>query len=42
MTAASIVAFRQANGAFADVEQLGEVDGIGPARLARLRELVTV
>lgn len=42
VTAASIVAFRQANGAFADVEQLGEVDGIGPARLARLRELVTV
>ena len=42
VTAASIVAFRQANGPFADVEQLGEVDGIGPARLARLRELVTV
>ncbi len=42
VTAASIVAFRQANGPFTDVEQLGEVDGIGPARLARLRDLVTV
>ncbi|MEE2033055.1 ComEA family DNA-binding protein [Rhodococcus chondri] len=42
VTAASIVSWRRANGAFTDVEQLGEVDGIGPARLARLRELVTV
>ncbi|MEV1135025.1 ComEA family DNA-binding protein [Rhodococcus coprophilus] len=42
VTASSIVVFRQANGPFTDVEQLGEVDGIGPARLARLRELVTV
>ena len=34
VTAASIVAFRQANGPFADVEQLGEVrrDRPGPAR----------
>jgi len=42
VTAAAIVAWRDAHGPFADVEQLGEVDGIGPARLARLRELVTV
>ena len=42
MTAAAIVAWRDENGPFTDVEQLGEVDGIGPARLARLRTLVTV
>lgn len=42
VTAAAIVAWRQSNGKFTDVEQLGEVDGIGPARLAKLRELVTV
>ena len=41
VTAAAIVSWRDANGPFTDVEQLGEVDGIGPARLARLRELVT-
>ncbi|MEV8193874.1 ComEA family DNA-binding protein [Rhodococcus pyridinivorans] len=42
VTAAAIVSWRDTNGPFTDVEQLGEVDGIGPARLARLRELVTV
>lgn len=42
VTAAAIIAWRDTNGPFTDVEQLGEVDGIGPARLARLRELVTV
>lgn len=42
VTAAAIVAWRETNGPFSAVEQLGEVDGIGPARLARLRELVTV
>ncbi|WP_420753513.1 helix-hairpin-helix domain-containing protein [Rhodococcus sp. O3] len=42
VTAAAIVAWRDENGPFTDVEQLGEVDGIGPARLARLRTLVTV
>lgn len=42
VTAAAIIGWREANGPFADVEQLGEVDGIGPARLARLRALVTV
>ena len=42
VTAAAIVAWRDANGRFAGVDQLGEVDGIGPARLAKLRELVGV
>ena len=42
VTAKAIVAWRTQNGRFASVEQLGEVDGIGPAKLARLRDLVTV
>jgi len=42
VTAAAIVAWREQNGRFASVEQLGEVDGIGPARLDRLRDLVRV
>ncbi|MEV0031295.1 ComEA family DNA-binding protein [Nocardia sp. NPDC050793] len=42
VTAGAIVAWRTANGRFTALEQLGEVDGIGPARLARLRDLVTV
>lgn len=42
VTAAAIVAWRDANGAFSSVDQLGEVDGIGPARLAKLRDLVHV
>ena len=42
VTAAAIVAWRQANGRFSSVDQLGEVDGIGPARLERLRPLVRV
>ncbi len=40
--AAAIRAWRQANGPFAGVDQLGEVDGIGPARLEKLRSLVRV
>ena len=40
MTAAAIIAWRDANGPFASVDQLGEVDGIGPARLDKLRDLV--
>jgi competence protein ComEA len=40
--ASAIVAWRDANGPFADIEQLGEVDGIGPARLEKLRDLVHV
>ncbi|MCK0173582.1 MULTISPECIES: ComEA family DNA-binding protein [Mycobacteriaceae] len=42
VTAAAIVAWRDANGPFSSVDQLGEVDGIGPARLAKLRDLVHV
>jgi competence protein ComEA len=40
VTAAAIVAWRDANGRFTSVEQLGDVDGIGPARLEKLRALV--
>ena len=42
VTAAAIIAWRDANGGFAGVDQLGEVDGIGPARLEKLRALVEV
>lgn len=42
VTAAAIVAWRDANGPFSSVDQLGDVDGIGPARLAKLRDLVDV
>ena len=40
--AAAIVAWRNANGKFTSVDQLGEVDGIGPGRLEKLRSLVRV
>ena len=42
VTAAAIVAWRDANGRFTSVDQLGDVDGIGPARLEKLRKLVHV
>jgi competence protein ComEA len=42
VTAAAIVAWRDANGKFSSVDQLAEVDGIGPARLEKLRPLVRV
>jgi len=42
VTAAAIVAWREANGKFSSVDQLGEVDGIGTARLEKLRALVRV
>jgi competence protein ComEA len=42
VTAAAIVAWRDANGRFSSVDQLAEVDGIGPARLEKLRPLVRV
>jgi competence protein ComEA len=42
VTAAAIVAWRDANGRFTSVDQLGDVDGIGPARLEKLRDLVRV
>jgi len=40
--AAAIVAWRGVNGKFTSVEQLGEVDGIGPGRLEKLRPLVRI
>lgn len=42
VTAAAIIAWRESNGRFGSVDQLGEVDGIGPARLEKLRGLVGV
>ncbi|WP_422395025.1 helix-hairpin-helix domain-containing protein [Nocardia vulneris] len=42
VTAKAIITWRTTHGRFTDITQLGEVDGIGPARLARLRELVRV
>ncbi|OBK67401.1 ComEA family DNA-binding protein [Mycobacterium sp. 1165178.9] len=42
VTAAAIVAWRQSNGKFTSVDQLAEVEGIGPARLEKLRTLVCV
>jgi competence protein ComEA len=42
VTAAAIVAWRDANGSFTSVDQLGDVDGIGPARLDKLRAQVRV
>lgn len=42
VTAQAILAWREANGRFTSVDQLAEVDGIGPTRFARLRDLVTV
>lgn len=40
--AKAILDWRTKNGSFRRVDQLSEVSGIGPARLAQLRELVTV
>ena len=42
VTAEAIVAWRDANGPFTSVDQLAEVDGIGPARLEKLRAQVHV
>ena len=42
VTAASIVAWREEHGAFAAVEELLEVSGIGPATLAELLPHVTL
>ncbi len=42
VTAAAIVAWRDANGRFNSVDQLGDVDGIGPVRLDKLRDRVHV
>jgi len=40
--AAAIVAWRSSHGKFTSVDQLGEVDGIGPVRLEKLRPLVRI
>ena len=40
--AASIIAYRQANGPFARVEDLANVKGIGPATVERNRHNLTV
>lgn len=42
VTAAAIIAWRDANGSFTSVDQLADVDGIGPARLEKLRAQVRV
>lgn len=42
VTVAAILAWRQEHGKFTSVDQLGDVDGIGPARLNKLRALVRV
>jgi competence protein ComEA len=42
VTAAAIIAWRDANGRFTSVDQLGDVDGIGPARLEKLRDHLRV
>jgi len=41
-TAQKILDFRKERGGFGSVEDLGEVPGIGPVRMAALREAVTV
>jgi len=42
VTAAAIVGWRDANGKFTSIDQLAQVEGIGPARLEKLRPLVRV
>lgn len=41
-TAAAIISHREENGDFASVDALQEVPGIGPAKMAKLKPLVTV
>jgi competence protein ComEA len=40
--AATIVAYRDEHGAFASVDQLEDVSGIGPSTLEEIRDLVTI
>lgn len=42
VTARAIIGWRESNGRFTDIEQLTDVEGIGPVRLGRLRDAVTV
>jgi competence protein ComEA len=37
-----IIAYREANGPFASVEDLQKVDGVGADTFEKLRELITV
>jgi competence protein ComEA len=41
-TAEAIIVYREANGAFASIEQLKAVKGIGDKKLEKLAELITV
>jgi competence protein ComEA len=41
-TAAAILAYRDQHGPFGSIDDLGEVSGIGPAKIEALRGLVTV
>jgi competence protein ComEA len=41
-TAQKILDFRQEQGGFGSIEELGEIPGIGEKRLATLREEVTL
>lgn len=42
VTAAAIISHRQREGPFRSVESLQEVSGIGPVKLSRIEDLVTV
>ncbi|MEV6771631.1 helix-hairpin-helix domain-containing protein [Nocardia sp. NPDC051030] len=42
ITARAILAWRTRHGRFTSVDQLTEIDGIGPSRLAKLRAVVTI
>jgi|GEM_PF-239895 len=41
-TARNILAWRTEHGRFTSIDQLGEIPGIGPSRINRLRDLVTL
>ncbi|GAC57216.1 putative competence protein ComEA [Gordonia hirsuta DSM 44140 = NBRC 16056] len=42
VTAQAIISWREQHGGFTSVDQLAEVNGIGPGKLAKLRDAVTV
>lgn len=41
-TASAIIAYREQNGPFHSIDQLAEVKGIGPAKLATMRDAITM